>query len=57
MRTDDDRASAGGDSKMDKSRLERTWDEVQALNRAAGPWGTVLKDGVDIDAVHRRVAA
>lgn len=24
---------------MDKNRLERIWDEVQAMNRAAGPWG------------------
>lgn len=24
---------------MDKNRLERIWDEVIALNRAAGPWG------------------
>jgi hypothetical protein len=24
---------------QDKNRLERIWDEVQALNRAAGPWG------------------
>jgi hypothetical protein len=24
---------------MDKNRLERIWDEVIAMNRAAGPWG------------------
>lgn len=29
----------GGDMTRDSSRLERVWDEVIALNRAAGPWG------------------
>jgi len=29
----------GGDMTRDASRLEKIWDEVQALNRAAGPWG------------------
>lgn len=28
---------------QDKNRLERIWGEVQALNRAAGPWGIFAK--------------
>ncbi|PXX41099.1 MULTISPECIES: hypothetical protein [Burkholderia] len=39
MKHESDHAAVGGDSKMDKGRLERIWDEVQAMNRAAGPWG------------------
>jgi len=29
----------GGDMTRYASRLEKIWDEVQALNRAIGPWG------------------
>lgn len=31
---------------QDKNRLERIWDEVQMLNRAAGPWGIFGGDGL-----------
>lgn len=39
MKENADYQNAGGENKNDKNRLERIWDEVQALNRAAGPWG------------------
>lgn len=39
MKNGTDYANDGGDMQRDTSRLERIWDEVQALNRAAGPWG------------------
>ncbi|WP_318833678.1 hypothetical protein [Burkholderia cepacia] len=44
MKHESDHASAGGDTKQDKNRLERIWDEVQAMNRAAGPWGIFGKE-------------
>ena len=38
---------SGGDMTRDAARLEKIWDEVQALNRAAGPWGIFgKKEGV-----------
>ncbi|MBB5509581.1 hypothetical protein [Paraburkholderia atlantica] len=30
----------GGKAKMDVNLLDQLWDELQAANRAAGPWGT-----------------
>lgn len=39
MKAETDYRNSGGDMQQDKNRLERIWDEVQALNRAAGPWG------------------
>ena len=39
MKRETEYRDAGGDKQQDKNRLERTWDEVQAMNRAAGPWG------------------
>lgn len=53
MKHEGEYANAGGDQKSDKNRLERIWDEVQAMNRAAGPWGVA----VDIGTTEHRVAA
>ncbi|SAJ89264.1 hypothetical protein UA11_04064 [Burkholderia multivorans] len=33
----------GGDMTRDASRLEKIWDEVQRINREAGPWGIFWK--------------
>jgi hypothetical protein len=34
----------GGARKLDANQLDAVWDEVQALNRAAGPWGVLVRE-------------
>jgi hypothetical protein len=29
--------------KLDANMLDKLWDEIQATNRAAGPWGIALR--------------
>lgn len=39
MKVETERRLYGGDMTRDAARLEKIWDEVIALNRAAGPCG------------------
>ena len=38
-------SKSGGARKLDVLSLDQLWDELQSLNRAAGPWGIASLTG------------
>ncbi|WP_321951907.1 hypothetical protein [Paraburkholderia bannensis] len=41
------RSNNGGDAQTQRSKLDMIWDECQAKNRAAGPWGVLIASDGD----------
>lgn len=47
------RSTSGGQGQRKRRTLDETWDEVQAANRAAGPWGTARIENGEAHGPHR----
>lgn len=39
------RSEEGGAKRKTSYTLDEIWDEIQARNRAAGPWGALKRNG------------